>query len=442
MSFRKFFEIKTSELSPNEIARAKTSGIVKQLNRILINTLGADNRHLYELDSDVDPRHEAFWFVGGIDPTRIVRKMKESIEWKKEFANDPINRPFQYIGSPFLALRHQYPLQPFEDVDFESIASDEKRIPQVTIDPRALGFFTDHRHGTTIPGFWPGNVREHGLISFQDRHFLSARKDALYIEDKQNALHSQGIVSSFAWLYAQACYQGFSTFNDMNYPLATQTVITDGQFWSFYKYQLNTTITHTSVNGPNPRFNKCWGTKETKLFDEVDASGKLQGLNDDVLKNLIQFYINQPTARQHEMKPLLDVKGKKIADLEDVKQRTWLEKTFKHIVSNRPRHRLVPEIYNWEQIYKIDYNTRPLDRKLRFFQLGINPFKRRLNEHQPKYIPRHLRARGIHDKKIWEPTYYPLDHRMNIPKEMSHSMFGAPRSKFACKMDRKRKSYK
>lgn len=319
-----------------------------------------------------------------------------------------------------------------------------ENIPKVNIDPRTLGFTTHHQHGTTIPGFWTGNVREYGLISYQDRNFMNIRRNEIYgEEDKQAALHSQGILSSYSWCFAQACYQGFSTYNDITYPLTSQTVITDGQFWSFYKYQLNTTCIHTTpIDEPNCRYNQCWGTKEEKLFDRIDENGKVQGLNEDVLKNLIKFYINQPKAREHEMKPFLNSKEKKVADLEDVKQRDWLEKNFKLIMSNRPRHRLVPEVYQWEQIYKINHNTKPLARRLRFFELGINPFARKLNEHQPKYIPRHLRARGPHDKKRFEATYYPLDHRMNIPKERSHAMIGAPRDPYACLMDRKRKSYK
>lgn len=440
--FRKHFEIKSSDLPAIEKDRIRTSGIVRQLNRVLINSLGADNAHLYESDADLDPRHEAFWFVGGIDPAANVRRMKNGLEWTKKYADDPLERPFQYVGKPFLALRHQQPLQAFEETDLESFTSKNENISDVTIDPRSFGFVTDYRHGTTIPGFWPGNVREYGLVSYQDRGFMNVRRKEYGEEDKQEALHSQGIISSYAWLYAQACYQGFTTYNDVTYPLATQTVITDGQLWSFYRYQLNTTCTHTGVMEPNYRFNKCWGTKEMKLYDQIDDSGKIQGLNDDVLKQLIQFYINQPQQREHEMKPYLGATEKKIADLENVEQRAWLEKEYKHLVSNRPRHRSIPEVFPWEKIYKIDHKTRSLDRRLRFFELGIKPFKRQLHEHQPEYIPRHLRVRGPHDKKKWRATYYPLDHRMNIPKERSHSMLGAPRDKYACLMDRKRKSYK
>lgn len=416
---------------------------MKQLNRIIVNTLGADNRHLYETDVDVDPRHEAFWFVGGIEPTKRVREQRESLKWFKPYAEEPLNRPFQYIGKPFLAVRHQHPLKPFVNVDFDSITTENENIPSVSIDPRALGFSTDHRHGTSVPGFWPGNVREYGLISYQDRSFMNLRKKRPFGDvDNQEALHSCGIISSFSWLFAQACYQGFSTYNDMTYPLATQTIVTDGQMWSFYKYQMNTTCTHTQLDGPNFRYNQCWGTKEMKLYDQIDENGKIQGLNDDVLKILLQFYLNQPAPREHEMKPFLDKNERKIADIEDEKRRDWLEKRFKSLVSNRPRQRLTPEVYNWEKIYKIDNKTKPLSRRLRFFELGIDPFKRQLNEHQPAYIRRGLRARGPHDKKKWDATYYPLDHRMNIPKERSHSMMGAPRNPFVALMDRKRKSYK
>lgn len=417
---------------------------MKQLNRAIVNALGADHRHLYEMDVDIDPRHEAFWFVGGIDPPKRIRDIRLGVKHLVEYADRPVDRSFQYLGTPYLALRHQHPLEPFEDFDFSSRSTHNESIPLITYDPRTLGFLSEHRHGTTVPGFWPGNVREYGLISFQDRKYMHIRKNKYYgEEDRQEALHSQGIISSYAWTYAQACYQGFSTYNDMTYPLATQTVISDGQFWSFYKYQLNTTCIFTEAVGQNHRYNKCWGTKEMKLYDGIDESGKLQGINDDVLRHLIQFYINQPKARKHEMKPYLDPKVRKIADIEDnLERRAWLEKTFKHIMSNRPRHVLTPEIYAWEKIYKIDNNTMPLKRKLRFFELGINPFKRRLNEHQPEYIPRHLRARGPHDRKIWRSTYYPLDHQSNGPREMSHSSFGAPRNPFAYKMDRKRKSYK
>jgi small subunit ribosomal protein S30 len=428
-------------LTQKEIERAKTGGVVKQINRILINALGADNQHLFEADVDIEPRHEAFWFVGGIEPAIRIKRLIAGHKSLKEYANDPQDRSFRYYSEPLLALRHQHPLLPFEDIDFDSMTEKNNKIPTIMLDPRKYGFIADHVHGASVPGFWPGNVREYGMTSFHDRSSMSVRNPDYGGVDNAEALHAQGILSSFGWLHSQAFYQGFTTFNDLTYPLSTQTVITDGQVWSFYKYQLNTTLTHTLAAENSFKYNKCWGTKEMKLYDSIE-NGKLQGVNDEVLKNLLTFYLNQPVPREHAMKPLLGEKVKKVADLENLEQREWLEKIYKHLVSNRPRHHEVPEIYNWERIYKLRFNTRPLDRKLRFFELGINPYRRELDEHKPEYIPRKFRARGIHDKLRYKSVYYPGAHNHYIPREQSWKSYGAPKNEFAKLMDMRRKSYK
>lgn len=144
-----------------------------------------------------------------------------------------------------------------------------------------------------------------------------------------------------------------------------------------------------------------------KLYEKVDENGKCIGLNENVLKNLIHFYANAPVDRKINLKPYLGESEQKIADIKDDKRREFLEKTYKHMVSNRPRHRALPEIYMWERIYKINNKTRQLEAKRRPFELGINPFNRRLDEHQPVYIPRALRPEGPKSKKKWEKTYYP-----------------------------------
>lgn len=56
---------KLNSLDKRKKMRMKASSIVSHLNRVLTRILGADNAHLYESDVDIDPRIEAFWFVGG-----------------------------------------------------------------------------------------------------------------------------------------------------------------------------------------------------------------------------------------------------------------------------------------------------------------------------------------------------------------------------------------
>lgn len=132
------------------------------------------------------------------------------------------------------------------------------------------------------------------------------------------------------------------------------------------------------------------------------------GFNDDVLKYLLKFYLNTPQVREGvEMKPYLDVAQKHIADIAEDKRREWLEVEFKHMYSNRPRHVLPYEVYQWERIYKIWHKTRPLEARRRPFELqNVHPMMRRYDEHVPQYIPKKLREIGK-PKKKFEDTYYP-----------------------------------
>lgn len=211
--------------------------------------------------------------------------------------------------------------------------------------------------------------------------------------------------ASFGWLLAQANYQGFTTYNDLTYPLVTQTVVTNGQLFSLYAYQLNTIEMHNDKFDSNPKNNVCFGTKPLKLYDSIE-NGKVQGLNEDVLKMLVKFYLNTPEEREHAMKPYLGKEEQVVADIEDDNRRSWLESRYKHLVSNRPKHLLPPEVYLWEKIYKIKFNTRFFEAKRRPFEKDVNPFNRRLDDHLPPYIPKVLRQYPKSRKKF-ETTYYP-----------------------------------
>lgn len=134
---------------------------------------------------------------------------------------------------------------------------------------------------------------------------------------------------------------GFSTFNDITYPLTTQTIITDGQSWSFFVYQLNTLLVHSEHIDTNPKRNICWVTKPMKLFDKIENE-VIYGLNEEVLKYLIKFYVNVPEERIGvDMKPYLGKSVKVIADIEHDEKRNWLEQQYKYLISNRPRHRYI-----------------------------------------------------------------------------------------------------
>lgn len=399
----------SSGLDPVEREQLLSQIIVEQIHRAVINALAVDHQHLQEVEVDYNPRHEAFWAVGGIQPPRNVVKSKEGKKWQKDFSKDPIDRLMQYRSSPMLALRHRLQLAPWKGETEIVNPKLAEKLPRYELDPVTLGFSRSYRHGTNIAGYWPSNLPGFGYLSYQSRAVMKMRPDSYGVDDFNDAIHAQAIQSSFAWLLAQANYNGFNTYSELTYPMNTQTIITNGRVWSFYEYQLNTLLMHGDQINENPKVNYCRGTEELNLYESIDENGKIKGFNDLVLHHLVKFYTKIPSVQRSaaEMQPYLNVEIKRIADYMDDEKRIFLEKTYKFMVSNRPRHLEIPEIYLWEKIYKIDNKTRPLDAKRRFFELNINPWRRTLDQHQKEYIPKVIRPEGPKSKKKWKATYYP-----------------------------------
>lgn len=256
-------------------------------------------------------------------------------------------------------------------------------------------------------GFWPGDKHQFGCISYHNRGHLIGRERFQDKQDDKEALHSQALIASFGWLNAQANHLGFTTYNDITYPLVTQTVITNGKTWSFYVYQMNTMLMHSKYINENPKRNICWATNEMNLYEEI-SNGKIIGFNEDVLAKLLKFYGNAPEERLGiNMRPYLSDAEKVISDYQDDDKRQWLEKEYKFLESNVPRHKETPEIYNWEKIYKVDHQTRPQEKRTRFFELKQNPYRRTLDDRQPYYIPRALRPHLHRSKGRYVKEHFP-----------------------------------
>ncbi|KAF4532271.1 hypothetical protein B566_EDAN007243 [Ephemera danica] len=400
-------ELPVDNSEPQELERCRSRAAVEQLASLTRRVLGSQFPHLQNLRCDSAPRIEAAWVAGGMAPPANVRHMLKSQKKSEEEASAPRNRHIQYIGQPLLQLRSELPLPSLVPPD----QCMGLTVPAFTHDPQAFsGDDMPMRHITNIPGFWPGDDHQFGVVSFHSRAHMQQRLPQYGEVEHQEALHIQAILASFGWLMPQSCYLGkynthcFSTFNDVTYPLTTQTVITDGRLWSLYAYQLNTTLVHDENATNNPRCNMCWGTPSLRLFEKLE-DGKLIGFNDEVLMTLLKMFLIPPEERKGiELRPYLDAACPVVAKIEDEDRRAFLENRFKHLVSNRPRHLLAPEIHFWERIYKIKFKTRPMDARRRPFELWQNPWARRLDDHCPRYVPKILRK---DPKQKFEKTYYP-----------------------------------
>ncbi|EZA56664.1 hypothetical protein DMN91_000886 [Ooceraea biroi] len=403
---RKRDETKMEMLNENN-EHFKTKKFIQKINRTILIHLSSKYPHLLNAEVDYEPRLEASWFLGGLEPSARHRMVRKKNKCLRKFADEPVTIPVQYDGHPVMHLRHKHPLR--EIVPLSECTNPAYDVPTYEFSPETLGYKFGLQHLTNIPGFWPGDESEFGLLSYHTCKNLEDRtKKYNDITDYYATLSAQAILASYSWLLSQACYQGFSTYNDITYPLTTQTVITNGKSWSFCVYQLNTILLHSQHVKENPKRNMCWITEPLKLFDKIENE-KIHGLNEQVLKTLVKFYVNAPEERQDvNLKPYLGESVKVIADIEHDERRNWLEKQYKHLMCNRSRHRRIPEIYQWQKIYMIQHKTRPMEKRREPWQFGINVMHRRLDDHTPRYVPKCLRE-NPKKKRIgrWEKTYYP-----------------------------------
>ena len=106
-------------------------------------------------------------------------------------------------------------------------------------------------------------------------------------------------------------------FQDITYPLTTQTVMSDGQKFTFFAYQLNT-IHLWLTDEHQPLRNVCWATQEMALYDKVE-NGEVHGFNDDVLRHLLKFLKLQTQDRGVDMRPYLKEES-------PVNEKVWINK--------------------------------------------------------------------------------------------------------------------
>lgn len=135
-----------------------------------------------------------------------------------------------------------------------------------------------------------GHTQFHLLPDRYKREGLLKRNCADQIEV---VFRANAIASLFAWTGAQAMYQGFWSEADVTRPFVSQGVITDGKYFSFYCYQLNTLALTTQADQNNPRKNICWGTQSKPLYEAIEDND-VKGFNDDVLLQIVHFLLNRP----------------------------------------------------------------------------------------------------------------------------------------------------
>ncbi|XP_023659037.1 large ribosomal subunit protein mL65 [Paramormyrops kingsleyae] len=246
----------------------------------IIRILAKDNPILLESSLDFSPDVNFYWLRG----ERIIPRGHRSGRV------EPIR--FQIDDKPHCQIR--IPRQLPEFLPLEANVSAE--VPVIGYAPDLMPMFRKQYDNNIFIGSKVGDSCRYGHTQFhlvQDRYHRDRLIKAGHAERIEEGLKANAIASLFAWTGAQAVYQGFWCMEDLTRPFVSQAVITDGRYFSFFCYQLNTLALTVQTDTGNPRRNVSWGTDSLPLYEGVSGD-RVVGLDDGVLRLLLQFLLNRP----------------------------------------------------------------------------------------------------------------------------------------------------
>ncbi|XP_078075582.1 large ribosomal subunit protein mL65 [Mustelus asterias] len=253
----------------------------------LISALAAENPLLRASSLDYEPEVNFYWLRGERTVPRGHRKGRV----------DPIR--FQIDDKPYCQIRIPEQLPEFVPLEH----SIPENVPVIQIEPSRLPLFQRQYDNNIFIGSKIADSSCYGHTQF---HFASdkLRREKLIKDNLSDQievrLRASGIASLFAWTGAQAMYQGFWSEADVTRPFVSQAVITDGIFFSFFCYQLNTLALSSGADQHNHRKNICWGTESMRLYEDIEGDN-VRGFNDDVLSLLVHFLLNRPESMKNSI---------------------------------------------------------------------------------------------------------------------------------------------
>lgn len=199
---------------------------------------------------------------------------------------------FQIDDHPHSQIRITQQLPQFAPME----ASYGAEIPEITCAPDMMPLFKRQYANHIFTGAKLPDPACYGHTQFHlvpDRYHRDRMTRQQQSDQIEVFLRANAMASLFAWTGAQAMYQGFWSHQDVTRPFVSQAVITDGKFFSFFCYQLNTVGLCVQTDVDNNRNNLLWGTESLPLYDNIQ-DGEVVGMNDEVIKLLVQFLMNQP----------------------------------------------------------------------------------------------------------------------------------------------------
>ncbi|XP_015792195.1 28S ribosomal protein S30, mitochondrial [Tetranychus urticae] len=273
------------------------NNLLQEINYSVSNVLLPSSPHLLDLQVDVEAFDRSWWYAHQLPrPEKFMPMLWRSQRYEK------IDQLITYGAVTPLQIRTSSPLP--RVVSGNDELSSTADVPILNFHPVTLGSKITSRYPVILPGFWP--ERNHDLEKSEPNDFpymmmfglhdLETRKrfnNGQDFKDEEDVVKCKAMLGSFAWLNGLAFYHGFTPFHEITYPFVTQGLVTDGQKWHFYVYQMNSHSFHSDLfTGDGPR-NICWISPEMKLYQSYE-DGQFIGVNDDVVKYLIKMYSKVP----------------------------------------------------------------------------------------------------------------------------------------------------
>ncbi|XP_012520200.1 PREDICTED: 28S ribosomal protein S30, mitochondrial [Propithecus coquereli] len=275
-----FYLRRKGRVHRHQVHEAITSPFLDQLVVTLLGLLSPHNPALATAALDCKRPVNFYWLCGEEIIPRGHRKGRV----------DAVR--YQINDKPHNQIRISKQLPEFVPLDY----SVPIEIPVMKCKPDKLPLFKQQYENSIFIGSKTADPRCYGHTQFhllphflkRERLLKQNRADQIEVVFRANA-----IASLFAWTGAQAMYQGFWSEADVARPFVSQGVITDGKYFSFFCYQLNTLALTAQANQNNPRKNICWGTQSKPLYETIEEND-VKGFNDDVLLQIVQFLLKRP----------------------------------------------------------------------------------------------------------------------------------------------------
>lgn len=246
------------------------------------------NPQLMDYQYDLSPAIRSWWYHSGFPAPNNKVYFRSR---KDEEGN--INQIIQMDGSSAMNIRSDSLLEPIVS-QMDPLVTDTSLVQKFSFPLKQYGAQYKFKWPVALSGFWFEDEPEYDcphtcLLSADCVDLRNARhhKVAKPLQDYEDCLQVQAILTAFGWLNSLSMYHGFTPFQELKYPFTCQVITTDGKNWLFNVYQLNTHTFHRDLGGPEKN-NICWSSGLKQLYQEY-SNGIFKGVDDEVIKLLVKF---------------------------------------------------------------------------------------------------------------------------------------------------------